>query len=312
MIAFLLFILVFLFQTSLAKVEYGGIFVLPKSGTIYLKSFFGLYVQGIKNPALDYKSALITNNFSGREIEKLGFKKGLVAHEPCPGFSAFFKQDSLYGKWHQLKYFTHGWECSGSDEEIREKIERSMINQSLNFKIVFVYRNPLDHLVSYHRYNMFSKGNTHRYADSKTPQEISLYDHSFREGGLESYIKFYYTFFQMAKNFPHNIKFVTYEELSRNPQKTILSIMKFLECSPKTFKERRAFTKAFQFTRFETFKKIEHHTQESLGRDLPKGMGHIQSGKVGRWKGKFTQKHLEQIEKKLNEFNLSLKYFTLK
>ncbi len=291
------------------------VFVLPKSGTVYLGVFFRVYSDLLNGKSPGPKQ------FTHQNCKKHLFGKNdfAVEHSECPGFRYVEKDRKNLALWSRLNYYTSGWR--GDTNRIK-KLESHMdrhvskhvasINKEFleTTKIVFVYRNPLDQFISYFRHLQHSITDDHSYKAGKNASDIGLEDFIFYEGALDSYIKQLKTFDKVSQNFPDLILFVPYEELINNKKSALLRIIDHLGIKY----DAAAFQKAMELTSLDQMIAIENKTGTSLGRDQKDPLErHIRSpdGGIGKWQSQMDPKMVQKIELIMNRHYLSLDMFYL-
>jgi hypothetical protein len=171
-------------------------------------------------------------------------------------------------------------------------------------RIVYVYRNPLDHSVSACRQvNNRARGGS----APLTPRE-----HLFESGGIWHYIKQHVTFVHMKRLFPEQVMMIPYEELTRDPAGVFARILGFWNWQIANGRDLDAFAYALDASSMEKLRERERATGRALGGTaLSEAGSHIQGGIVGGWKDAFTREDLAEAERRLGRFGLSLSEFDL-
>lgn len=291
------------------------IFVLPKSGTVYLGIFFRVY-----HDLLNGKTPSISQ-FKHQNCNKHLFGKNdfSVEHSECPGFKYIETDRKNLALWNRLNYYTSGWKGEANrlkklDSHMDQHVSKHVASLNKEFlettKIVFVYRNPLDQLVSYFRHLQHSITDDHHYKSGKNASKISLEDFIFYEGALDSYIKQFYTFHKVSQSFPELILFIPYEELINNKTTALTRIINHLGLPYN----QKALIKAMELTSIEKIKEIENKQNKPLARDQKiDSERHVRSnnGGVGAWQSNMNLKMVQKIESTLNKYSLSLDMFYL-
>lgn len=291
---------------------------LPKSGTWYLLTFFWCYDQIIKN-----MDAYLEGTFKPDLAEALRAKKinerdtlepleGLfIYHSVCHGFQNI--NDPRYAQWEMLHFpFPYSW----ADSLVQERIPLDLLSPLNNPKvrIVYIYRNPLDHFVSYYQFGQKHKNDIHRLKvlpDRTLAPVKDLHDFVFEFGILGAFIKHYYPFKQMHQLFPENVLLMSYEDLITNPHAAFHKILSFVNLEPDNQIKQHIVEDALGMCSKDALMAIESTFADSINGEMMNNGKHLQGGEIGKWKAHFSQNELESIENTLNTFDISLRDFTL-
>jgi hypothetical protein len=297
---------------------------LPKSGTWYTTCFFWVYREcllrhfllsftkpNLKQGILNHSSHQQT--YKIRPIQNLmvfdnecEFTNFWIHHTACPGYVC--ENDPLGDVWKQLDYFVPDYDLNFERKALCDV-------SCKNTKTVYLYRNPLDHFISYYRHTLNHKNPKQRLLCDKDGNMRSIEnvkDFTFHGSGLDSFIKQYHTFKVMQKLYPDKVLLITYEELIKNPKMTFSKMLAHFGHNIDTFRRRKAFNCALRMTTKDQLKKIENKLGRSLANDqADPAERHIRSGEVGTWKNIFSESDLHQIETRLNEFQISLNDFVI-
>lgn len=291
---------------------------LPKSGTWFLLTFFWCYQQMLNNhnnggrnefvPDLSgaLRDGLISETTSLEPLENL-----IVCHSGLPGFEQ--GDDPLFDRWNALKFpFPYNW----AEGRLKEESKWEELNPFTHkdVRIVYVYRNPLDHLLSYFRFGQKHVDDIHRtkiLSDGTRVPVTELHDFVFDFGGLDGFIKHYYPFKQMSLKLPNNILMVSYESLITNQNEIINEILKFINMDSDTSAKRAIVSRALAMCTKDALLSIEEKMGRSMNGMMQGKEKHIQCGKIGKWIDNFSSAEIEAIEYRLNEFNISLNEFNL-
>lgn len=263
-----------------SRTSYATILILPKSGTISMRNFFNAYAgQMLGQPSLDIYDWTIEQ----RAFNKISFR---VLHLNCPEFQNHVSAED-YARWDALEY---SWGIQW-DMQDAYSIQPALAKLSPEHSLVFLFRNPLDQLISnYH----FAKP-LHEAKD--------LEDFIFNKHGLSSYIKMFYPFHVVRPYHPNNFLFITYEELMHDRPATIRKMFKHLNIPYDAV----AFNKALDATSIEAFLQQE----EIQLKEDPTLVPHLRDGSIGQWQTVMTPELVQRIEDRMQEFGLSLNMFHL-
>ena len=130
--------------------------------------------------------------------------------------------------------------------------------------------------------------------------------------GLESYIKQFLTFQIMKDIYPLSILMVKYEELVRKPKQIFKNILNHFGHNIDNEIKDSAFQTALKLSNMDSMKKIEDKIGHSLADDqADTNEKHMRDGAIGKWKTHFNNEDIARIEKRLNNFDLSLSQFEI-
>lgn len=277
------------------EIQTAAIWTIPKSGTTAIGHFFNQY--GLR--------------LSAENKEKLFSKKMFpISHSECPGFNTKNNDPLMVKKWQALKYAkTIGWNLLHPTwMEIDKHIKLSDHAALHSCKIVFLFRNPLDQLISHYKH-------AKNYPEDKYLGKIEnafadLEKFIFEQHALDAYLKMFYSYHVVRQRFPELFLFITYETFTQDRASTIRTIISHLGFPY----EEEAFLDALEATSIQKLKKIEQFNNSSLlgvkrNDDLP--ATHIRNGGIGIWQDIMTPEMVRRIEAKFNEFGLSLNMFHL-
>jgi hypothetical protein len=294
---------------------------LPKSGTWYSHNFFlcyeqmlrhaGDYLQGRYKPDLLNALKNKTINTPSSHQAALDIKKLFICHTVCPGFSE--TKDVRSGQWEAL-YFPlfYNW----GEELIREHKSWNLLNPAHNpqARIVYLYRNPLDHFVSFYNHAQHHVNENHRrklMLDGTQAPIESMHDFVFNAGVLGAFIKHYYSFRQMHLHYPQQILLMPYEQLTQQPRDAFTKILTFLGAPPDTPVKKCLFDYTLDMCSKDSILAIEAKLKRSIVGDQIGEAKHVQDGEIGKWQKHFSKTELEKIESVFERFDITLKDFNL-
>ena len=294
----------------------GVVATLTRSGTWYCRCFFFALHKLLKGDVFDstelVREFYAENREFGKEIKNtLGLDKLIIAHATCPGFKEHYNGD-LRTAWEKLEFYGEGHVHDNGDlimqKGRRKKVFDPCYNR--NSKIVYIYRNPLDSAMSFMKSLENYKNPQVMYkkdaAGNKLPFE-SEKDYVY-SAGLDAFIKQFFTFKAMREMFPGNILMIRYEDLLREPEKIFTVMLRHFGFASRSDRERDLVRQALELSSQSNLKAAEHNLGTSLANDRARpGDTQIRGGAVGKWKAVFNQTDLERVEKRMNDFNLSLK-----
>lgn len=281
-------------------ITHAYVWVIPKSGGVFLSIFFNVY-SDLLNTKYPTEKQL---EYSHPNINLFGKTEFVVEHAECPGYAAAETNPAMLKLWSAIKYHDHNW---SGNETRRKRLSAALATspaQNLGrsdgkflskCKAVFVYRNVLDQAVSYFG---------HREPGNNSLQ--GLENTIFKLGSLESYVKVFYSFHITKNKHPDMILFVPYEEIINNKKVALRRIINHLGIPY----EEKAFLKAIELTSMDNLKSIENKAGHSL-LNPNSSSKHIKNGSVGFWQKKMTPDMVQRVETYMNQFGLSLKMFYL-
>lgn len=280
------------------------IWVLPKSGNIFTSIFFKIYNM-LLNGEEPKDEDLIYGPPRFRQFNKQYF---IVNHAEFPGLEAMEVDEEKLQQWKDLSYSNFlPWVSNGSKhKEIVTKINSLDPEFLKHCRVVFIFRNPLDQLLSHYKHFNSAPPDERVDASVETPS-ISLENFIFTENALSSYIKMFYTFHVAIQKFPDYILCIPYEKLITDKPAVLYRIIKHLDLP---FDEA-VFTKAMELTSMENLKQMEDKLDISLIGVRKNKTRHIRNGGIGIWQTKMTPEIIYSIENELNKFDLSLTMFYL-
>lgn len=162
------------------------IWVLPKSGNIFTGIFFRIYsmlLDGITPDDSDFMYGVRTLNLFNKE-------HFVVGHAEFPGLNKLEKDRKKLDLWNSLYYTKFlRWEPSNQIRaSIVSKITEADENFLEHFRVVFVFRNPLDQMLSYHKHF------NHLPADEHVTNNSEIY-YNFETAVIKEYVHNYLKMF---------------------------------------------------------------------------------------------------------------------
>jgi hypothetical protein len=235
---------------------------------------------------------------------KLNVAKAHV-HAICPGFLDVCP-DTLRGRWEALSRHAPGFlknDYAGEWLRAHSAIFSPLKNPDV--RIVYLYRNPLDHFVSFYDQLVTHK---HRSEYLREGQSLSEF---VRNGALDAYIRQFVTYVTMARKTPENILLVRYEDLMTNLKGTARSILEFWRVHAGDAKILAAVEYGVAQVAPERMRALEAHEPASLGRSAenPQGVSHLVDGRVGKWRERLTEDDISWTKGRLAQFAIDESHF---
>ncbi len=294
---------------------------LPKSRTWYSHSFFWCYSQLLRRSDDYLMGKFVPDLLVALRDKEIGHKstyhsdQGLhdmyICHAICPGFQE--SEDIRHHEWESLYFpLPYNW----GETYIQEEKSWDSLNPAGNAdaRIVYLYRNPLDHFVSYYSHIQNHVVDKHRYyllPDGKRRKIKNLHDFVFEFGALGAFIKHYYSFRQMAALFPGQVMLMPYEQLTTDPRNAFEALLSFIGMPMDNPLKRYMFSEALTMSSKESMVRIEETLGRSLIGDQINNGRHIRDGRIGKWKEYFSDGDVRKIESIFRMFDMSLNEFTL-
>lgn len=299
-------------DTVNTKITHAYIFTMPKSGSAFIGIFLNAYSDLINTKYPTSKD--LEHKIPDKHL--FGKSDFSVEHSDCPGYLEAEQDPSMLALWKSLSY-SHpvlagdpikkkllsvpmapaaGKNLGGNDKKFLDKT-----------KIVFIYRNPLDQMISFFKHNQRYLPDNHPQAPKSIPK-ASLEKFIFNMSALEDYIKIFYSFHVIRQKYPNMILFVPYEEIINNKPVALRRIINHLGIPYK----EKAFLTAMDLTSIENMKALENkmgHTLLNSKQQTPER--HIRNGGIGVWQTQMTPEMVQRIESFFNKFSLSLTMFHL-
>ncbi|MBI2707566.1 MAG: sulfotransferase domain-containing protein [Proteobacteria bacterium] len=283
---------------------------MPKSGTWYLICFLWSYNEALKNNKVNLLEALKTKGADANPtLDALNISTLYTGHWEAPGYKEMKRRDPYYSEWNKLAYYVPTYDFGPA---IAEQFNPQ---KDPDAKVIYIYRNPLDQLISMYRHSTHHVIPRHRqmirdgeYVDFKNLQEFI-----FEASGIKSYIKQYHSFKVAQSQYPDNFLLIPYEELILSPEKSLKEILAFLGHFVNTPHEMEAFRLAFNITKIDSMKQIESQLGWTLGQDqTDKNESHIRSGNIGDWRLSLSTDDVKRIDRELKRLGHSITDFIIR
>lgn len=278
---------------------------MPRSGTwysFYFFEFLDLFMSGRDS----LNTRLDLHVYHALKLGKLH------THCICPGFLEASKGQDR-SNWDQLVFYTPGYDYGGG-RFIEDNQEIFSPLQNPEIRIVYLYRNPLDQIVSYYRHIQKHRQETTRSFTTKRGEELLFTDlsHFLRTAGVDGYIKQYWTYHYMMTQAPDCLLLLSYEELMESPPHAFVRMLKFLDLDldPDRTVLKAAFKKALNATMPKSLHNLERAMGSSLGRDqMDAKESHLRGGQIGKWCSVLTEEDQRFVQARLNAYGLDMKMF---
>jgi len=247
---------------------------IPKSGTQYLRLLISNYLLNYKKKSYKQIDYFQLHNSYFPNIRNRNFW----------GRSKYINNDSIKNLVLENKYLDFMY-------------DHGCVIDRFNFlkpkKMILLYRNPLDQIVSLYNYKI------------KQRQKIR-HPRDLIKKTINEYIR-NYLFIKKNKNNP-KVFILTYEDLISNPKNALIKIIKFLELPLN----KNILSKVIESSSIEKVKKTERKYRSPIHlNETNNKVSFISSGNVGQWKKYFEKKDLILVKKILLNNNIKLEEFQL-
>lgn len=268
---------------------------MPKSGTWSLHYFWAVFAA-LRAGVTECDPFAAFWRFSVFDIELFG-----IAHMFCPEFARNADPAELKA-WRRLEPVAAGLDWGS--EHIRRHAPNALPPHCRNWRMLFVYRNPLDQITSYYgQYRTYYDKPRHPYRiRDRWGRVVRFSDASdfCLKVGMSSYVKYFLTFERQKARFGDRIRWMTYERMVRDRAAAYREMVEFLS-GPITACRKQPFRDALHLTSMESLGALEsrlgiaisdaarmsqasqHQAIDSEPSDRV-GRNHIFSGAIGRWK----------------------------
>ncbi len=280
----------------------GVITTIPRSATNMLEIFLKIYnyLLALKDPA-DHNREHLFGTFRRTGFGNIPFQAFHVGHGFCPGYHEF-GEGPVKERWDEIEELPNWFNALNTWIEQYKEYVYPHVNPDA--RIVFVYRNPFDFVVS--MYNHFEH---HKSREDDSPVDLTL----FIDRVMPQYLKSYVSHLEGRRRFPNAIKMVSYESLMADKSNVIREMLRFFG-HPVGEAQDAAFQLALEYNRPEVMREIELFSGETLARDqkTPVDVGsHMRGGEVGKFRAFLAQEHIEQINQYLSWFDLTALEFDI-
>ena len=227
---------------------------IPRSGTNLIYYFFKYLELFSSNLELIKKEDdEVFSNFKTKTDFKWVGKSLIIGHGYCPGYELNIS-NPWYAQWSQLPN-SDNWFNAISAYNLRDNPHYDFAKNK-NLKVVFVYRNPYDCLLS-----LYDHLQGHKNYDLTNKS----FD-SFVVEVLPHYVKSYISFKEMKLEYEDNILLIKYENLIQDRKNYLKEICKFI-----SFDVHEnfifAFDKAYEYTDIHKMKLLEKFIGQTLAGD---------------------------------------------
>ena len=256
----------------------------------YIKN--SIVVRSIPKSGTQYLRLLITNylvNYDSNLFKEINYFEMHNNYFPNIRNRIFWKQDQLKNNYLQKNILRNKY----SDFIYDHGCVTDRIKFFRPKKMILLYRNPLDHLISLFNYKIKQKATI-------------LHPNELIEKNLVEFVK-NYLFIKTNKNNP-NVSILTYEELIENPKNVLLRLIDFLDLPLN----KKIIPNVINSCSIDNVKKSEiiYEAPIHLEKSNEK-QSFISSGNIGQWKKYFDNNDILLIKKILKTYNVSLDEFKI-
>lgn len=295
---------------------------IPRSGTHYIQQLFFALSKLAGEGEEKYLALRKSSSPSIAKNQTLGLNLFAVGHLLCPRIMKSFSENKL-AQWESLGLFSAAYNSFvgviQNDAKAREFVANNggFDPENKNARFVLIYRNPLDQMVSYYKHaqnhvDPTLQGYTNSQGDYQKFDDLS--DFIFN-GALDAYIKYYLSYVWSLDRYGERIKMIAYERLRDSPFEVLSEILVYAESNPAPSQLSWQIKKAIHYCQPEQLKALERAAGSTMANDqkqTERENSHIRDGGTGSWRRFIDGKTVDRIEKRLNEFDLSLADFKTK
>ena len=245
----------------------------PRSGTNYMQFLFANYINllsGTSDGPVDAntKNAMLPNTWAAAYVRQKNFQT------PTPNLELIGLDDLVAT---HTQYQNPHWN---------------------NSKVLHIYRNPLDFVVSTYYY--VYEYRTSRVGTMANPVDVM-------DNHLEAYADVYRSFREAARSGNRHLLRVSYEDLVTYPAATFRIILRWLGLEA----DISLVGQATQLSSMESIRKLEDR-DGPIDPVIDTPGGHfVRDGSIGQWKKYFQPEDVDLARSKLASFGVSLDEFTL-
>lgn len=275
-----------------------SIFTAPRSGTWWHLYFFYFYHHasiGTENVPLPmaYETLFDYRRSIGRRF--------MVQHSICPGFER--RDWPFQAQWNELAFSIPGYNGKHAALGLDP-------GNGADGKLVYIYRNPLDHFVSMFRHGQNHtddiirtfRGEDGRKIPLDTPFDFALHH------GIPCYVKQYLTFKAMSELHPDAVLMRPYEVMTADPEAHFRLIFDFYGMPL----QEDAFRVALKRSGRDSMSNLENAISGAIGGDQKDSSSrHIRDGSSGQWRKHFSDAELQEIRARFSALGIDLDSFML-
>ena len=274
---------------------------MPRSGTWY--SFF----------LFEFLDMALTGSNRVRQINEARIHFGTKIVK-CHGHSIFPNFEQIYkgpyrSAWDDLNFYCNAF--NSGHNVVEQAPEQFSPLQSDDLKIIYLYRNPLDQMVSAFHHNKGSLSEQHRtYLEPKSGERVpfSSVSEYLRQGGLEGYIKQFFSYHEMREN--PNLMMIKYENLVAEPCRMFEQMIEFVGFDTELEEHREAIENALTMAAPDRVRDIERKLGRALAQDQSDPNGsHLRGGQTGKWKNELSPVDIKFCLNELSRFDIPAESF---
>jgi len=286
---------------------------LPKSGTWSMQYFWSVF-----DSLCDQKEKYDPYNPFYLQLNGIKVDLFVIAHFFCPGYGDHIPED-LRQKYDAIQY-PRILDVDWGSRYMKEHglVDVCSPQKNKNAKIAFIYRNPLDQIVSYTRTLWDNREPIRGAFDctlDKRGNTIKMHSlkQYIRQVGAASYIYYFLTYLVMRDVMGENLLFMRYEDMINNRYDKYKELAKFFLGSDYNDTLDDNLKQSLEITKIENMKMLESSTGKPLMHHYStprKSFAHVRDGSIGRWKEVIDGDDVDYIMDLLDDFGISKDYFT--
>ena len=230
------------------------------------------------------------------------------SHRIFPDFLHLAKQ-RFVDNWSDLDFHTGGYDARDDTPN------HYSIRSNINLSVIYVYRNPLDQIVSFydHSINHLDKALMAPPAKFGSSQPYRSASDLAMRGGAESYLKQYLTFRYFADQNLPQLMMVKYEDQMRDPHTQFDEILRFSGANIDPDRRRQLIADAVTLSNPASVSQIEKSENRAIGDDqkIGDGQSHLRGGAIGKWRTRLSAEAVDYIWRLFGKYNVTESDFVL-
>ncbi|CAA7618467.1 sulfotransferase domain-containing protein [Magnetospirillum sp. UT-4] len=277
-----------------------SLFTMPRSGTWYLFYFFEFL------DALVSGRPWIKTIHGFEDYPSLGFFK-LHMHGIYPGFESAGHPDFVE-KWRGMNRDDPAIDASRGTIQQYQDVFCPHLNERA--RVIYVYRNPLDQIVSAFHHKARHRVELGIDRDRYQTAQVAYLNEYARTEGIDLFLAQFMTFDHMRQRAGEHLLMIRYEDLMADPATMFRRMLAFLGADMDSPERQAAIARALEITSRDQMREFERMRGRSLAGDRGEaGQSHIQSGASGRWQDVVSADTIAAIRARMAEFGLDLDSF---
>ena len=282
---------------------------MPRSGTWYCYFLFEFLDLVLSN----------SKKLQGIKVARIHEGTGIVK---CQGHSNYPEfTDTYHGRyrdrWDGLVYHCNAFDYG--QQFSHEAPEQFSPRRNPALRVIYVYRNPLDQLVSaFHHFKNHVSDQHRTFSDPSTGERRPFTNvrEYIRGRGLDGYVKQYFTYHALKNS--SNLLMISYENFVRNPIDSFSRMLGLIGKDVNSQPLKSAIDTAVKMSSPEKVAQYERQMGHSLAQDqisdADKTVGnransHLRGGEIGKWKREMEPSDVALCWDRLSSFGIDASGF---